>query len=141
MRGYFREGRLWTENFLEKAERGGPEVVDDARAKALLGAGMLSFGYGDLLGSTRFLEEGLAAYRGLRNEAGTAATVAMLGYVRRAQGDDDRAQELSEEGLRLSKYLRDNRSAAIALSTLGHVACHRGDLARAADLFGEALAL
>ena len=141
MRGYFREGRLWTENFLEKAQRGGPEVVDDARAKALLGAGMLSFGYGDLLGSTRFLEEGLASYRRLGNEAGTAATVALLGYVRRAQGDDDRAEGLSEEGLRLSKYLRDNRSAAISLSTLGHVARHRGDLARAADLFGEALAL
>jgi tetratricopeptide (TPR) repeat protein len=141
MRGYFREGRLWTEDFLKKTERGGPEVVDDAQAKALLGAGMLSFGYGDLLGSARFLEEGLAAYRKLGNEAGTAATVAMLGYVRRAQGDDDRAEELSEEGLRLSRYSGDNRSAAVSLSTLGHVARHRGDLARAADLFGEALAL
>jgi predicted ATPase/DNA-binding XRE family transcriptional regulator len=141
MRGYFREGRLWTEDFLTKAERGGLEVVDDARAKALLGAGMLSFGYGDLLGSARFLQEGLATYRGLGNEAGTAATVAMLGYLRRAQGDDDRAEELSEEGLRLSRYLGDNRSAAVSLSTLGHIARHRGDPARAADLFGEALAL
>jgi predicted ATPase/DNA-binding XRE family transcriptional regulator len=141
MRGYFREGRLWTEDFLKKAERGGPEVVDDARAKALLGAGMLSFGHGDLLGSARFLQEGLAAYRVLGNEAGTAATVALLGYVRRAQGEDDRAEELSEEGLRLSRYSGDNRSAAISLSTLGHVARHRGDLARAADLFKEALAL
>ena len=141
MRGYFREGRLWTEDFLKRAERGGPEVVDEARAKALLGAGMLSFGYGDLLGSTRFLEEGLATYRGLGNEAGTAATVAMLGYLRRAQGDDDRAEELSEEGLRLSRYLGDNRSAAVSLSTLGHIARHRGDLALAADLFREALAL
>jgi predicted ATPase len=141
MRGYFREGRLWTEDFLKKAERGGPEVENEARAKALLGAGMLSFGYGDLLGSTRFLEEGLATYRGLGSEAGTAATVAMLGYLRRAQGDDDWAEELSEEGLRLSRYLGDNRSAAISLSTLGHIARHRGDLALAADLFGDALAL
>src|SRR5215218_1964352 len=101
MRGYFREGRLWTEDFLKKVERGGLEAVDGARAKALLGAGMLSFGYGDLLGSTRFLQEGLATYRRLGNEAGTAATVALLGYVRRAQGDDERAQGLSEEGLRL----------------------------------------
>ena len=141
MRGHFREGSLWTEDFLKKVERGGLEAVDGARAKALLGAGMLSFGYGDLLGSTRFLQEGLATYRRLGNEAGTAATVALLGYLRRAQGDDERAQGLSEEGLRLSRYLGDNRSAAISLSTLGHVARHRGDLARAADLFGEALAL
>jgi len=141
MRGHFREGSLWTEDFLKKVERGGLEAVNGARAKALLGAGMLSFGYGDLLGSTRFLQEGLATYRRLGNEAGTAATVALLGYLRRAQGDDERAQGLSEEGLRLSRYLGDNRSAAISLSTLGHVARHRGDLARAADLFGEALAL
>jgi predicted ATPase/DNA-binding XRE family transcriptional regulator len=141
MRGYFREGRLWTEDFLKKAERGGLEVAEDARAKALLGVGMLSFAYGDLLGSTRFLQQGLAAYRGLRNEAGTAATVAMLGYVRRAQGDDDRAQELSQEGLRLSRYLGDNRTAAVSFSTLGLIARHRGDLALAAELFGEALAL
>src|SRR5215213_8217706 len=141
MRGYFSEGRNWTEAFLEEAQQSGLGAVDGARAKALLGAGMLAFGYGDLLGSTRFLEEGLATYRRLGDQAGTAATVAILSYVKRAQGDDDRAEELSEEGLRLSKYLGDNRSAAVSLSTLGHIARHRGDLARAADLFGEALAL
>jgi predicted ATPase len=141
MRGYFGEGRNWIEDFLEKASHGGFEAVDGVRAKALLGAGMLSFGHGDLLRSITLLEEGLATYRGLGDRAGTAATVAMLGNVRRAQGDDDRAEELSEEGLRLSRLLEDNRSAAISLNTLGHIARHRGDLDRARDLFGEALAL
>src|SRR5215217_1336192 len=141
MRGYFGEGRTWPEDFLEKAARGGLGGLDGERAKALLGAGMLSFGHGDLLRSITLLEEGLARYRRLGDQAGTAATVAMLGYVRRAQGDDDRAEELSEEGLRLSRLLDDNMSAAISLNTLGHVARPRGDLARATDLFGEALAL
>jgi predicted ATPase/DNA-binding XRE family transcriptional regulator len=141
MRGYFAEGGNWTEDFLERAARGDRSALDGARAKALLGAGMLSFGHGDLPRSIRLLEEALAAYRGLGDQAGTAATVAMLGYVRRAQGDDERAEELSEEGLRLSRLLDDNRSAAISLNTLGHIARHRGDLDRAADLFGEALAL
>ncbi|HZB81573.1 MAG TPA: tetratricopeptide repeat protein [Rubrobacteraceae bacterium] len=141
MRGYFGEGRNWTEDFLKKAARGDLGAVDDTRAKALLGAGMLTFGHGDLLRSIRLLEEGLATYRRLGDQAGTAATVAMLGYVRRAQGDDDRAEELSEEGLRLSRLLEDNRSAAISLNTLGHLARRRGDFARAANLFGEALAL
>ena len=141
MRGYFGEGRSWTEDFLAKATGGGLGAVDGARAKALLGAGMVTFGHGDLLRSITLLEEGLAAYRRLGNQAGTAATVAMLGYVRRAQGDDDRAEELSEEGLRLSRLLEDDRSAAISLNNLGHIARHRGNLARAADLFGEALAL
>ena len=141
MRGYFAEGSNWTEDFLERAARGDPSALDGARAKALLGAGMLTFAHGDLLRSITLLEEGLVAYRGLGEQAGTAATVAMLGYVRRAQGDDERAEELSEEGLRLSRPLEDNRSAAISLNTLGHIARHRGDLDRAADLFGEALAL
>jgi predicted ATPase/DNA-binding XRE family transcriptional regulator len=141
MRGYFAEGSNWTEDFLERAARGYPSALDGARAKALLGAGMLTFAHGDLLRSITLLEEGLVAYRGLGDQAGTAATIAMLGYVRRAQGDDERAEELSEEGLRLSRPLEDNRSAAISLNTLGHIARHRGDLDRAADLLGEALAL
>jgi tetratricopeptide (TPR) repeat protein len=141
MRGYFAEGGNWTEFFLERDSRGDPGAEDGTRAKALLGAGMLTFGHGDLLRSIRLLEEGLATYRRLGDQAGTAATVTMLGYVRRAQGDDERAEELSEEGLRLSRPLADNRSAAISLNTLGHIARHRGDLDRAADLFGEALAL
>jgi tetratricopeptide (TPR) repeat protein len=140
MRGYFSEGRNWTEDFLEKAARGSLGAAGGGRARALLGAGMLSFGHGDLLRSITLLEEGLATYRRLGDQAGTAATVAMLGYVRRAQGDD-RVEELSEEGLRLSKLLEDNRSAAISLNTLGHIARHRGVLDRATDLFGEALAL
>ena len=141
MRGYFGEGSNWTEDFLEKAARGDPSALDGARAKALLGAGMLTFAHGDLLKSISLLEEGLATYRRLGDQAGTAATVAVLGYVRRAQGDDERAEELSEEGLHLSRLLEDNRSAAVSLNTLGHIARHRGDLDRAADLFGEALAL
>ena len=141
MRGYFGEGRNWAEDFLEKATPGSLGAADGGRARALLGAGMLSFGHGDLLKSITLLEEGLATYRRLGDQAGTAATVAMVGYVRRAQGDDDRAEELSEEGLRLSKLLEDNRSAAISLNTLGHIARHRGVLDWATDLFGEALAL
>jgi predicted ATPase len=141
MRGYFGEGHSWTEDFLEKAAHGGLGALDGARAKALFGAGMLSFGHGDLLRAITLLEEGLATYRRLGDQAGTAATVVMLGNVRRAQGDDDWAEELSEEGLHLSRPLEDDRSAAISLNTLGHIARHRGDLARATDLFEEALAL
>ena len=140
-RGYFVEGHNWAEHFLEKPVRGDLRAMDGARAKALLGAGMLSYGRGDLLRSLGLLEEGLATYRRLGDQAGTAAILAELGKVVRAQGDDDRAQELSKEGLHLSRLLGDNRSAAISLLTQGHLARHRGDLARAAELFGEALAL
>ena len=140
-RGYFVEGHNWAEHFLEKPVRGDLGAMDGARAKALLGAGMLSYGRGDLLRSIGLLEEGLATYRRLGDQAGTAAILAELGKVVRAQGDDDRAQELSKEGLRLSRLLGDNRSAAISLLTQGHIARRRGELDRSTDLFGEALAL
>ena len=140
-RGYFVEGHNWAEHFLEKPVRGDPSALDGARAKALLGAGMLSYGRGEILRSIGLLEEGLATYRRLRDQAGTAAILAELGKVVRAQGSDDRAQELSKEGLRLSRLLGDNRSAAISLLTQGHIARRRGELNRSTDLFGEALAL
>jgi predicted ATPase/DNA-binding XRE family transcriptional regulator len=140
-RGYFVEGHNWAEHFLEKPVRGDLGAMDGARAKALLGAGMLSYGRGDLLRSIGLLEEGLATYRRLGDQAGTAAILAELDKVVRAQGDDDRAQELSKEGLRLSRLLGDNRSAAISLLTQGHIARRRGELDRSTDLFGEALAL
>ena len=141
MRGYLGEGRGWTEDFLEAAARGGLRAADGARAKALLGAGRLAFGQGDLGSSIALYEQSLTTYRRLGDEAGTAALLAELGQLVRARGDDDRAEALSEEGLRLNTTLQDRRSAAISLSTLGHVARRRGDLDRATNLFGEALAL
>jgi predicted ATPase/DNA-binding XRE family transcriptional regulator len=140
-RGYFVEGHNWAEHFLEKPVRGDPWALDGARAKALLGAGMLSYGRGEILRSIGLLEGGLATYRRLGDQAGTAAILAELGKVVRAQGSDDRAQELSKEGLRLSRLLGDNRSAAISLLTQGLIARRRGELHRSTDLFGEALAL
>lgn len=141
MRGYFGEGHNWAEDFLEKPACNDLKAADDMRAKALLGAGMLTFGHGDLVRSITLLEEGLTVYRRLGDKAGTAAIIALLGEVVRAQGDDDRAEELSKEGLQLSRLLGDNRSAAISLNTQGHIARRRGDLDRATDRFGEALAL
>ena len=141
MRGYLGEGRGWTEDFLEAAARGGLRAADGARAKALLGAGRLAFGQGDLGSSIALYEQSLTTYRRLGDEAGTAALLVELGQLVRARGDDDRAEALSEEGLRLNTTLQDRRSAAISLSTLGHVARRRGDLDRATNLFGEALAL
>lgn len=139
MRGYLAEGRGWTEDFLEAAR--GLGGADGARDRALLGAGRLALAQGDLDRSSALLEQSLAVYRGLGDEAGTADLLAELGQVVRARGDDDRAEALSEEGLRLSRALQDRRSAAISLITLGNIARRRGDLDRAADLFGEALAL
>lgn len=139
MRGYLAEGRGWIEGFLEAAH--GLRATDGTRARALLGAGRLAIAQGDLDRSFAFLEQSLAMYRRLGDEAGIAGLLAELGQAARARGDDERAEALSEEGLRLSRALQDRRSAAISLITLGNIARRRGDLGRAADLFEEALAL
>jgi predicted ATPase/DNA-binding XRE family transcriptional regulator len=97
------------------------------RAKALLGAGRLAFGQGDLARAARMFGESLAMYRGLGDESGTASVLVELGQLVRAQGDQDRAVALSEQGLALSRKLGNHRIAAIALNTLGHIERHRGN--------------
>ena len=142
MRAHLGEGRRWAEEFLERdAAGGGSPAGSPARAKALLNAGRLAFGQGDLDRAAEILEESLDLYRGLGDERGSAFALVALGQLLRARGEHDRAAALSEEGLALSRGPDDRLSAAIALNTLGHIARHRGDAGRAAALHAESLAL
>jgi tetratricopeptide (TPR) repeat protein len=140
IRAYLGEGRRWTEEFLKRDAASGAATTP-ARAKAVLNAGRLAFGQGDLDRAAEILEESLALYRELSDERGAAFVLVELGQLLRARGEYDRAAALSEEGLSLSRELRDRLAASIALNTPGHIARHRGDAGRAATLHAESLAL
>ena len=128
VRGHLGEGRRWVEKLLEQdAANEEGSARGYVRAKALLGAGRLAFGQGDLARAARMFGESLAMYRGLGDESGTASVLVELGQLVRAQGDQDRAVALSEQGLALSRKLGNHRIAAIALNTLGHIERHRGN--------------
>ena len=140
MHGYLGEGRRWAEEFLS-------EPFDDhpstglARAGALYGAGELAFGQGDLAQAAELLEEALALYRELGDDAGIAAVLVELGQVVRSQGDHERAAALSERGLDLGRKLGDAKVAAIALGTLGRVEHRRGNTEGAIAHYEESLVL
>jgi non-specific serine/threonine protein kinase len=141
MRGYLSEGRRWAEEFLSRPFDVGAPGCDLARASAVYGAGELALGRGDLARACEHLEEALALYRRLGDEAGVAAVLVELGQTTRAQGDSERAAALSEESLELGRRLNEPKVVAIALNTLGHLERHRGDLEDAIGRYEESLAL
>jgi predicted ATPase/DNA-binding XRE family transcriptional regulator len=142
MRAHLHEGRRWTEEFLGRdAAEGSAPDLGPARAKAVLNAGRLAFGQGDLDRAAGILEEGVDLYRRLGDERGAAFALAELGQLLRARGEHDRAAALSEEGLALGRGAGDTLAAAIALNTLGHIARHRGDSGPASALHAESLAM
>ena len=128
LHGHLGEGRRWVEVFLSGC---GTEASGRARAMALYGAGELALGQGDLARSVALLEESVALYRELEDEAGVAIVVAELGQAVRASGAQDRASALSEEALALGRRLGRGDATAVALNTLGHIERQRGDVAAA----------
>ena len=138
MHGHLGEGRGWVEEFLSGC---GPEASGLARAMASYGAGELALGQGDLSRSVALLEESLALFRGLEDEAGVAIVLAELGQAVRASGDRDRAAALSEEALVLARRLGRRDAIAVALNTLGHIERQRGDVAAAMERHEESLGI
>ncbi|HEV2743033.1 MAG TPA: tetratricopeptide repeat protein [Rubrobacter sp.] len=138
MHGHLGEGRSWVEIFLSGC---GPEASGLARAMASYGAGELALGQGDLSRSVALLEESLALFRGLEDEAGVAIVLAELGQAVRASGDRDRAAALSEEALALARRLGRRDAIAVALNTLGHIERQRGDVAAAMERHEESLGI
>ena len=141
MRGYLSEGLRWAEEFLSRPFDVGGPGCGLARASAVYGAGELALGRGDLARACEHLEEALALYRRLGDEAGVAAVLVELGQTARAQGDNERAAALSEESLELGRRLNMLNVVAIALNTLGHLERHRGNTEDATGRYEESLAL
>ena len=145
-RGHLSEGRGWIEGFLRDdrpGRGGGPPSPVAARARALVGAGLLADGQGDHDRAVALYGEALRIYRDLGDGEGAAFALANLGQATRARGhggDHDRAEVLSEEGLALGRGAGDLLSAAVALNTLGHLALRRGKTGRAEALYEESLA-
>jgi predicted ATPase/class 3 adenylate cyclase len=135
--GHLSEGRKWLEGGLAE-ERATPEAT---RAKALRGLGILATGQGDLGRATELLEESLALYRGLGDDAGTARALTFLGFAAIFQVDLERARTLGEEALALSRRLGDRWNVGLALNVLALSAHERGDREGAAAAWEESLAL
>ena len=141
VRGHVSEGRRWLEEGL--ARTNGDDVAPSARAKALVGLGLVvAEQEGDYEKAARLYEKGLALYRELGDLEGIANCLWHLGVmVGQNQGDHERATALLEESLGLYRELGDEHGIASLLNALAMVATRQGDLARAVRLFEDALTL
>ena len=135
LRGYYSEGR----ELLERALDAGPDVRGLARAKAMLGAGMLAFLQCDYAVATRWIEAALDEHRANDDRPGTALCLQRLGGIARERTDYDRATELHTESRELYAELDDRSGLAWADNHLGFVAWLRGDLPAAQDRCAAAL--
>jgi predicted ATPase/class 3 adenylate cyclase len=137
VRGYWSEGRDWLSQVLEKSE----STSTFSRAKALQGAGVLSWRQGDYEQAKALCEAGLTLFRELGDTKGVAFSLNTLGLVARDQGHYKRALELLEESLSLFREAEDKHGIALSLYVLGRVAWRQKEYRRAGVLCQESLAL
>jgi non-specific serine/threonine protein kinase len=140
MRGHLSEGRGWLERLLARPGSGG--VAGTAsRAKALTGAGELTYRQGDYERAEAFFEESLALCKALGDRQGLAQALNSLGNVATSQARYSQASSLHEQSLEVHRELGNLRSIAASLNNLADIAFSQGDYDRARTLYEEGLGL
>ena len=134
VREHHSEARMWLQRALEQ-----PSEATAARAKVLVGAGRLAWFQGELRRGNLLLEESLALYKDLGDDAGAAFTLLVLGRIAVSQGNRKRGATLVEEGLALFRQQGNEWGIARALIVLGDVALFEDEVARATANFQRSL--
>jgi len=140
-RGYLSEGRAWLERLLSRDAGEAAHAGSGARARALVGAGVLATEQNDYARALILVEEGLALYRATGDRPGIATALNVLASLAKYQGDHTRAAQVYQECLLLRRDLGQPADIATVLGNLGVVAAEQGDYARASEFFEESLAL
>ncbi|MEO7718959.1 MAG: tetratricopeptide repeat protein [Capsulimonas sp.] len=138
VRGYYLEGR---EHLRAALERTGAPEATSARAKALTGAGAISYFQGDHTAARAQYEEALDIYRNLGDNLGAASALAGLGNVAGAQGHHATTQQCYEETLSIRRDANDKHGIANALNALGSVSLVQGDYPNAKTRYQEGLSI
>jgi tetratricopeptide (TPR) repeat protein len=138
IRGPLGEGRAWLERALGDQTANPP---DAARARAMVGAGLLAHYQGDDDQAQQWLEASLALSSDGDDPWLRAFALLLLGMVAEDRGDYHRAAERFAEGLDRFRLADDRSNAALALTHLGVAAWGRGDVDGAVPFFEEAQAL
>ena len=119
LRDHYREGRQWLEAALAR-----PSIEErtPARVKALAGAGLLAIHQNDYDAARARLRQSFTLGRELRDTAGVAYALHVLGMWDLLQADHAQLRALVEEGVVLFREAGDRWALATALCTLGMVA-------------------
>jgi predicted ATPase/DNA-binding XRE family transcriptional regulator len=138
-RGFLAEGGAWYAALLALPQRERDPDALAARARALLGAGMLAQRHGDLTRAQPYLEESLELNRRVGNDRGVFFVLNSLGLLAHAQGDLERSRSFHEESLAARRATGRARDVSVALVNLGVLALDRDDVAEAGDLLERSL--
>ena len=146
IRGYLSEGQEWSEKAVS-ADSGASDSQKksartmSARAKALIGAGVLMFQQEGNYEVESLAEEVLAIYRELEDKGGIAWSFYFMGSVAGEQGDLEQAKTLLEDGLTLFREIGDKWGIARSLYQLAKGARGMGEHERMNEFHEESLAL
>lgn len=136
LRGYLLEARDWFDAALALGE----DQVTQARAEALLGAGVIACFLGDYATAKRHTERAFPIFEQLGDGRGMGSVFGNLGLIADVQGHYDEARTLYQEALGRFRAVGDVTQAGYMLGNLGMIAYDRGDYAQAIALHREALA-
>jgi predicted ATPase/transcriptional regulator with XRE-family HTH domain len=134
--GYVSEGRWWLEEALARFRDPRP-----IRGRALVACGCITVATGDFVRATAQLEEALAIFRAVDEQAGVASALAGMGEVHLLQTEYERSRDCREEALRLFRELGDVWGSANALSGIGGAAALQLDLESAIPALEESAKL
>jgi non-specific serine/threonine protein kinase len=135
------EGRRLLGLALGAKGRAGAAASESARARALLGAGVIARHQGDLEAAIRFFHEHLALARLGGDDRAIAQAHNSLAGALHQSGQPARARQLLLASLDWWERTRDRQGMASALSNLGVVASDVGELEAAREFGEQALAL
>jgi predicted ATPase/class 3 adenylate cyclase/DNA-binding CsgD family transcriptional regulator/uncharacterized protein HemY len=138
MRAYLSEGRRWLDAALS-LDLKATNVHRYARARALVGAGLLSGLLGDFDRADALNTEALTLLRPEDDPSLAGLAMSVLGFAAEGRGDTDRAAGLYEQVLALARAVQHSWITGWQLANLGRLAIARGDYDRAATLLEESV--
>ena len=149
-RRHHAEGMRWLDESLggtPSATAGEDSVTEEERAvlalraRALNGAGALSYMQGDALLARSRYEEAVLAWQRLGDEAAAVGPLANFAMGFHYGDDPDEADRLYGQALQLARTAGDDRGVANVLMNRGTLAISRGDREQAIAMLEEAASL
>lgn len=134
--GYLEEGWKW----LRELRKHESAVSPVARARLLVGVGLLTFEIGDQV-EAMAVENALNVFRELGNRDEVEASLRLLGMIENERGEFDRAAAVLDEAVALASQSGDTVREAEALRQRGYVELRRGDYGRGIPYLQRSLEL
>lgn len=139
--GHIREGYHQCQELVSLVNAHQTHIAASVRAKALYGAGVIAWAYGNYDRAEQIGEQSLALYRGLNDLANSAQALYIMGLAARDAGHWAQAEDFSRESFECFQAAKDTRGMALALHNLGNTLRDQGCYEQATTLYTQSLEL